>query len=46
MNKSTVYNYVNKIRENSNQNKCLRGRVAIGIHKSLAYRDLSAFIPT
>jgi hypothetical protein len=45
MNNSTAYNYVNKIRENTNQNKWLEGGVAIGIDKSLTYRDLSALIP-
>jgi hypothetical protein len=45
MNNYTAYNYVYKIRENYNQNKCLGGGVSIGIDKLLTYKDFSVFIP-
>jgi hypothetical protein len=45
MNKSASYNYLNKIKENSNQNKWLRVRIALCIDKSQVYRDFSALIP-
>ncbi len=45
MNNSTAHNYVNKIRENSNQNEWSGEGVAIGIDKSLTYRNLWALMP-
>jgi hypothetical protein len=45
MNNSTAHSHANKIRESTNHNKWLGGGVAIGIDKSLTYRDLSALIP-
>ncbi len=45
MNHSIAYKQVNKIRENSKEDKWLEDVFVIGIDKLLAYRDLSALMP-